>query len=243
MRALVGYTGFIGSHLLQQSNFDFCFNTKNITEITRNSYNQLVFAGLPGTKWKANTNPLADRKNIDVLMHQLSRVSVNDVTYISTIDVYSNQIDINEDDGICFEHNSYGANRSYFEKFILNTFKNCTVVRPPIVYGKGFKKNYLFDLIQKNNLQAIHLKNKIQLYDVTNLTSDISYAKEKNLKILNLATEPVELSDIVSLYFPDLITHCQDIHSFSSNMKTKYTKSGYLQSKKEVLQKIGTFIK
>jgi nucleoside-diphosphate-sugar epimerase len=242
MRALVGHTGFIGSHLLRQSDFDFCFNTKNISEITRNSYNQLVFAGLPGIKWKANTDPLTDRKNIDDLINQLSRVSVDDVTYISTIDVYNNQIDINEDDGICFEHNPYGSNRAYFEKFILNTFKNCTVVRPPIVYGKGFKKNYLFDLMQKNNLQAVHLKNKIQLYDVTNLTADINYAKEKNLKILNLATEPVELSEIVSLYFPNLINCCQDIHSFSSNMKTKYTKSGYLQSKKEVLQKIGTFI-
>jgi hypothetical protein len=242
MRALVGYTGFIGSNLLKQSNFDIFFNTQNIEEITKNSYKEVVFSGLPGAKWKANSDPLSDRNNIDRLILLLSKIRVDQMTYISTIDVYDNPSNVNEDSDICFSHHPYGANRSHFEKFMLSNFENCTVVRPPIVFGKGFKKNYLFDLINKNNLQGVHLKNEIQLYDVKSLTSDINYAKHKNLKILNLATEPVKILDIVDSYFVGLKDECPDIQSFSSNMKTKYEKYGYLQRKEEVLQKIGKFL-
>ncbi len=33
MRALIGHTGFVGSNLLKQAEFDRCYNSKNIEEI------------------------------------------------------------------------------------------------------------------------------------------------------------------------------------------------------------------
>lgn len=241
--ALIGYTGFIGSNLDKQFNFSHKYNTKNINEINNQEFDELVFAGLPGMKWWANSNPKIDKNIIEEMMRTLENVHAKKVIYISTIDVYENPIDVDEDTPVSFNHQPYGANRSLFEKFMLSRYKDCTSIRLPITFGSNFKKNYLFDLINRRNLKSLNLKNNVQFYDINDLSLDVEAALTKSIKVYNLATEPVALSEIVNLFFPHLLKECSYEHNFSSNMKTKYNTSGYLYRKEEVLQKIEKFIK
>jgi hypothetical protein len=61
-RALVGYTGFVGSNFMQQHSFTSLFNSKNINEIADQQFNLLVCAGVSAVKWLANQEPENDLK-------------------------------------------------------------------------------------------------------------------------------------------------------------------------------------
>ena len=243
MRALIGYTGFIGSNLATQTKFDCYYNTSNIEEIRHKHFKKIFFAGLPGVKWKANANPEEDKSVIDEMISILSTVSVESFTYISTIDVYENHVNVDEDSLTCFGHYPYGANRAKFEDFVLSRFSECISVRLPIVFGRGFKKNYLFDLMNEKNLSDIFLDNKVQFYDVSQLTSDIVIHSSRSRKIVNLATEPVTLDEVVDMHFPSLKNRCVKGSNYSSNMISKYSSNGYFEDKAAVLKKIGDFIR
>jgi len=243
MRALVGYTGFIGSNLAEQSKFECHYNTSNIEEIRHKHFKEIFFAGLPGAKWKANANPDEDKRAIDKIISILSTVSVESFTYISTIDVYENHVGVDEDSLTSFGHYPYGSNRAKFEDFVLSRFSECISVRLPIVFGNGFKKNYLFDMINEKNLDGVFLENRVQFYNVSELTGDINIHRSRSRRVVNLATEPVTLDEVVDMHFPSLKNRCAKGSNYSSNMTSKYASNGYFQDKATVLKKIGDFIR
>ena len=64
MNALVGYTGFVGSNLLQFFKFDELYNSKNFYEAKNKHFETIFFCGVPAIKWLANKNPEEDNKII-----------------------------------------------------------------------------------------------------------------------------------------------------------------------------------
>ena len=59
-KAIIGYTGFVGGNIIAQSNFDYSFNTTNISDIEGRYFDLLVIAAPSAEKWKANQNPEKD---------------------------------------------------------------------------------------------------------------------------------------------------------------------------------------
>ena len=58
MSALFGYTGFVGSHLLEQYGpFDYLYNSKNIDEARDHVFGTVFISCVPAVKWKANKYP------------------------------------------------------------------------------------------------------------------------------------------------------------------------------------------
>ena len=45
------------------------------------------------------------------------------------------------------KNDDYGRNRYYVEKFVNSHFANCTIIRLPSLFGKGLKKNFIYDLL------------------------------------------------------------------------------------------------
>lgn len=145
---LIGYTGFVGSNLLQSMNFTHLYNSRNIHEINNLSFDKLFCCGTPAQKWLANENPQADLKNINTLLYNLKTVKAKQFILISTIDVYNTPINVDENTDILYKTlDGYGSNRYYLENEIKKLFKNTLIVRLPGLYGKNLKKNFLYDLI------------------------------------------------------------------------------------------------
>ena len=71
MKGLIGYTGFIGSNLQEKQNFEYLYNSKNISKISKKKFNILVCAGARGSMIHANRNPDLDKINIDNLINHL----------------------------------------------------------------------------------------------------------------------------------------------------------------------------
>lgn len=230
MNALIGYTGFVGSNLLKnikdKRKIDL-YNSKNINQIKNRKYNQVICAGLSATKWIANKYPKKDIKNINILINNLKNIKCDLFILISTIDVHnSNEV--------------YGKNRKIFEDFIKKKF-NFLIIRLPALFGKGLKKNIIYDLLNKNNLDKISIDDYFQWFDLESLYKIITNLIKNNPKnkIIELYSKPIKNKLIVK-FFPNIKLKKQNRKKIFYNHKPK---QGFYKTQKYILNKLRIFIK
>jgi sugar phosphate isomerase/epimerase len=201
-RAIVGYSGFVGSNLLQFYKFDHFYNSANFNEASNMTFNEIYFCGIPAVKWYANKHPEEDRQIITNIQNILKTIKANKIILISTIDVYEDSASEQDEDYECdwVLNHHYGRNRYIFEYFVKTTFKNYHIVRLPALFGKGLKKNIIYDLINNHELHNISPLTSFQWYDLNWLKKDIDIIVKNDIKICNLFTEPVNTIDILKLF-------------------------------------------
>lgn len=241
MNALVGYTGFVGSHLMRDG-MDF-YNRKNLKELSGKSYNTVYCSALPAEKWKANLNPEEDRSNMALLMNALQDVKCTTFVLISTIDVYDTSLPQCEDADIYpvyYSNQPYGKHRREFEEWALQTFETVYIFRLPALFGHGLKKNALYDMMNKNQVEKLRGHWIFHWYDVQWLRNDIEKHIKLRHKIVNLVTPAIQLSTIQKLLFPDLKISPESTPSVRYAITSKY---GYSHSVEDVLVSMAAFIR
>ena len=244
---MIGYTGFVGQNILVNKSFNYCYNSNNIDDIKGKKFNLLVCAGTPGTQWFANKYPEKDYQSINHLTNCLNKVQANKLVLISTIAVYPEPIKVNED-SIIDESllSTYGYNRRKLEKFVTNKF-DVTIIRLPALFGLALKKNVLFDLINQDRLDKINIESSYQFYNLDNLCHDIDKAINYNINILNIATEPIQIKEIIHSLFNYKIRNSKETVPRIENMLTKFghywdSQTNYLYSKEQLLKELKFFI-
>lgn len=147
-KALVGYTGFVGSNLASSSNFTGLYNTHNIAEAYNTSYDLLIYAGVRAEKFLANQNPELDKKLIDQAIENIKKIKAKQLVLISTIDVYKEPINVSESTKIDGDNiQAYGLNRLFLENWVQENINRSLIVRLPALYGHNLKKNFIFDMM------------------------------------------------------------------------------------------------
>ena len=240
---IVGGTGFIGSNLCKQFYPCTKFNSENINDIKGNKFDIVINSAPSGVKWLANKNPDRDLSSIHSLITKLKKVSTSKFILISTIDIFETPLDTYEEDvSSSKKHHPYGRNRLHLEKFAQDNFKDCFIIRMPIVYGDGFKKNFLFDLLNNNEVEKLNPNSLVQVYNVDNLKKDIEFMIEKDIHVLNMATFPISIGEIASRIFSREGLNYKKVNGFyKTNMKTNYSftkndSNGYLYNKNDVIE-------
>lgn len=246
--ALIGYTGFVGSNLMRQTEFTDVYNSKNIDDIDGREYDLVVCSAARAEKWRINQEPEKDLAEIDALIAHLKTIKAKTFVLVSTVDVYKNPIDVNEDTPIETEGlHAYGRNRFYLETFCKDTF-DATIVRLPALFGQGLKKNVIFDLLNDNQVHKIHYAGAYQYYNLDNIWKDITLAVDNNIKLLNLATEPVTTEEIANECFDiEFKNEPEGVTAGRYDMQTKHAglfgKSGpYAYGKEQELADIKAFV-
>lgn len=250
---LVGYTGYVGSTLLTQTEFDDVYNSSNIRDIKGKAYDLVICAAAPAVKWKANQAPEEDLSNINSLITCLKEVEANRFVLISTVDVYSEPVGVNEETPIEEEKaEPYGRHRYFLEQFVASNFEKHLIIRLPGLFGRGLKKNFIYDLVHNNALHLTHHKSQFQFYNMSNLWKDIQTALSNHLTLVNFATEPVCAEEIADYALQLKFTNVTEKKPVFYDMKSKYasifsketsSSSSYIKTKKEVLKEIADFIK
>lgn len=167
---LIGFSGFVGSTLLKQAQFDALYRSTNIDEIEGGEFDTVVCAGAPAQKWLANREPEVDLLKIEGLIAHLKTVKCKTFILISTVDVFKSPIGVDEDSMV--EENglhAYGLHRRFLEKFVASHFSNYLIVRLPGLVGPGLRKNVIFDFLHNNNLNLIESRGVFQFYPMINL--------------------------------------------------------------------------
>ncbi len=245
-RALIGYTGFVGGNIKDQTSFDCLYNSKNIADIAGQKFDLVVCAGVSSLKWKANENPAADWSAIQRLIDFLKTIETRSFILISTIDVYPNPIGVDEDTNINDTYaQSYGRHRWEFEKFVRGHFPAFTV-RLPHLYCKGLKKNVVFDFLHQNRLDLIHEDATWQFYNLKHLWPDIQRAISGGLSLVNFAVEPITTTELARDVFDVEFHNRPSAPALHFDFWTKHAalwkKTGsYLYSKSECLRELRQF--
>ena len=302
MNYLVGSTGFVGSNILKNMNFDGCFHSTNVTEAFGKNPDLLIYSGVPAQKFLANQNPEADFKVIENAIDNIRAINPKEIVLISTIDVYKNPDNVDEDTVIdTVNLHPYGYNRYYLEEWVKNNIENHLIIHLPALYGINLKKNFIYDLINvipfmlkeekflelvekddyikgyyekqengfyklkeieeqekkllkdyfnKIGFSAINFTDsraKYQFYNLDYLVKHINIARNNNIKVLNIATEPISSAEVYyALYGKDFINEITD-NVPNYNFKTKYDKlfngkDGYIFNKEFLLNDLKGFI-
>jgi nucleoside-diphosphate-sugar epimerase len=249
MRGLIGYTGFVGGNLLEQTTFNRLYNSKNIDKIKNEKFKLLICAGASAVKWKANKFPEEDLASIQNLIDHLKEVECEEFVLISTVDVYKEPIDVNESTNIDAESLApYGKHRFLLEQFAMQNFPKVTIVRLPGLFGTGLKKNIIYDFIHDNCIDLIHSEHVFQFYNLGRLYQDLEIVLKNDITLMNFATEPVSVKDVAKYAFNKDFTQKTDNNPVFYDLKTLHAglfhdgKTDYIASKEEVLEEIRQFV-
>lgn len=148
VKALVGYTGFVGSNIAAAGDFDALYNSKNIEDAYGTCPDLLVYAGLRAEKYLANNDPEKDMGLILQAEHNITKINPKRLVLISTIDVFKNPIDVDEMSNIETEGlHAYGYNRYQLELWVRENYPDALIIRLPGLFGKNIKKNFIYDYI------------------------------------------------------------------------------------------------
>lgn len=246
-QALIGHTGFVGGTLRSQHHFTEFYNSKNFMEMKNQKYDLIVCAGVSAVKWMAKKEPEKDREGIKRLENVLKTIEARNFILISTIDVYPLLTEKNED-YICLgvDNHAYGRHRLDFEIFCSQTFSNHRIIRLPGLFGKGLKKNVVYDLLNDNCLEMINVKSSFQYYNLKYIWQDIQTTIKKNIKLINLVTEPIKTGDILETFFPSKTVGQKASQEAHYNLYTRYAhhwgqKRPYIYTKDEMMNQLSQF--
>lgn len=148
MKALVGYTGFVGSNIYAAGAFDAAYNSKNITDAFGTNPDLLVYSGLRAEKYLANNVPEKDWDLILQAEENIERINPKKLVFISTIDVFKNPVDVDEDSAVdTVDLQVYGYNRYQMELWVRERYPDALIIRLPGLFGQNIKKNFIYDYI------------------------------------------------------------------------------------------------
>ncbi|ULL19031.1 NAD(P)-dependent oxidoreductase [Paenibacillus sp. H1-7] len=249
MKALIGYTGFVGSNLLKQASFDCLYNSKNIEEIKGNKFSQVFCAGAPAVKWKANQDPYSDWNSITSLINNLKEIECERFILVSTVDVYKDPNNVTEDSEVDESLlDAYGKHRFYLEQFVEDKFPKTNIVRLPGLFGDGLKKNIIYDFLHNNCIDMINCENVFQFYNLDRIYRDIMLIIQNDIARVNFGTEPVSVKEVASFAFNINFNNTTEKMPVYYDMRTKYStlfnsnSPGYIDSKENILNQIKEFV-
>ena len=196
-RALIGSTGFIGSQLRGQTQFDDVYHAADIHQIAGRRYALVVCAAPSAWKWRANQHPEQDRVHVDALIGALRRIETDRFMLISTVDVYGRPAGVDEttpvDPALA---TPYGRHRFEVEQSVRECFRDHQIVRLGHPFGEGLKKGFLFDLLHDNRLDLTHCENVFQFYPAWRLWADLERVLSSRLPLVNIPTEPASAREV-----------------------------------------------
>ena len=161
MISLVGYTGFVGSNLLQKGQFDAIFNSKNIQDSYGTNPDLLIYAGLRAEKYLANQDPEKDFERIHQAEHNIERINPKKLVLISTIDVFQRPVNVDENSVVETEGlQAYGYNRYCLECWVRENYPTALIIRLPGLFGRNIRKNFIYDFI--NIIPSVLTKSKFK---------------------------------------------------------------------------------
>ncbi|NDE14530.1 hypothetical protein EBZ80_06320 [bacterium] len=235
--AIVGWSGFVGQYLTQFFPESDLYNSGNIETLRRKTYDTIYFSAMPAEKWKINQNPTDDATVLSYFCELLTSVSCEEFILISTVDVLDCTIGQYEDGAIFAEH-PYGRHRRALEDFVQKHFSKHIILRLPGLFGKGLKKNIIYDLLHDNQLEQICLDSAFQWYNLENLKDDIEYCRRNRIQLIQLVSTPIRTSNIVSNFFPDKLSLCKGTRIVKYQLETYFP----LRVCEIILDEIGRYI-
>lgn len=244
-KLLVGYTGFVGSNLKNQTQFDAYACSSNISTFSGKSFDEVVVAAGDARKWYANLHENEDFAHINSLLDDVTKIKTNKLIHFSTVDVYANKQGSENDLKGNVSKEPYGKHRYYLEKSLADYFDDVTTIRLPGLYGQGLKKNIIFDYLNNKSLEAFNSNSRFQWFNLKNLSEIMTVIDNFSIKEINVCSEPISVRELLYSLGVDIENndHSNAIvdYDITSIYAEKFSNKKYLYTKLQALDSINTF--
>jgi dTDP-4-dehydrorhamnose reductase len=205
-KALVGYTGFVGSsHDFE--GFDYLINSTNIQIYAGKSVDLLVIAAGDARKWFANQNPDIDFNHILNLYRAIKEIKAKHVILYSTVDVIDTNFGVANEDCNFYNCNPYGRNRLLLELLVSQHFPKVQIIRLPGLFGNGLKKNLIYDLKHKrfDQFKKYNPLSKFQFYSIKHSDLLIEKVITSKLPLVHITSETISVEELFYQIAPDCL--------------------------------------
>lgn len=207
--AVIGAGGFIGSNIVdvltekKGSVFKIVRQT-SISDIEKQSFDIVFFCAGNSKTFLSQKDPLKCLQlNVGDLYNYLTYLQYKKFVYISSVAVYpqTNTVRTETFPIDISQLSIYGAHKYLGERYVREFAKSWLIIRATGFFGKGLKKNLLFDL--RHNKQNIYLKQEswIDYMPIDWFCNSLCTLADKvENEIINVGSgQPIILSKIVSI--------------------------------------------
>ena len=187
--AIIGDTGFIGSHLKEKLRNNFNYNSKDInlfdskiSEKLDPKIRKVVFlAGDPRMYFYENKPEECFRNNHE-LIKNIIKMDVDHFIFMSSVCVYSYPSNFSVDKSLGWNNTSkfYGISKLMAEYEIKRFIKNFTILRLSTPFGNNMKKGPLFDVINKKQ-SFVHQDSKYSFIHIDDITMAVKHVIENKI--------------------------------------------------------------
>lgn len=220
MNALIGSHGVIGQTLLDQCAFDHVHNSQDIQAL-RQGLDQVVIAAPSGQRLKINQGQQPDRENCSQIVQAVVTARPRHVVLISSVDA------------VTAPHTEYGQNRLWMERQLTEQLP-VSVIRLSTLIGSRIRKNILFDIKHREFLDQADGNAWLQWCLLDDLSERIHSAVPGTVQ--DLVSEPVQNSQILSRYVPDLVFQCRPCSAY-------YNQQPYVYTREEIFQAMDRYMR
>ena len=129
----------------------------------------------------------------------------------------------------------------------MKNFDNFLIIRLTALVGKHLKKNILYDIKNKFQLDKINKNSVYQYYPIDNLSKDVEKLSNEKNKVIHLNSEPIKVCEILndnnlSLLDGGLIKK-KELYNLKSIYSKKYMNiRSYFYNKKKILSYIKKYL-
>jgi nucleoside-diphosphate-sugar epimerase len=244
---LIGATGFVGSNLLQQMQFDASLSSRNISDYKGQHVDLALVAAGDARKWYANQNPEDDRVHIERVIADISAINIKRVLHFSTVDVYASKQGDEAALAGQVSADAYGGHRHLLEQKLKERFDNVSIIRLPGLYGPGLKKNIIFDISLGRDLSGFNPASAFQWFDLLELKRIVDFVERSGLKEVNVCAEPLRVSELLEGLGLDLSQVSGTAPLIRYDIRTSHSAAfgadgDYLYSKAQSLAGIKAFL-
>ena len=247
--AVLGYTGLVGSHLMEGDPNRIGINRANISELATQEWETLYVSAMPAEKWLANKEPQADLENLYTLQNSLMSVRTKRVVLISTVDVFDDPNGVDESSvPTPSATNLYGGHRLMLEQFVLAQFPQVWIVRLPGLVSPRLKKNLIFDIKHGKSTSGVPINSNFQFYPLRRINGDLEWIQGMPQGFFHLTAAPLSTSRIAehlkieTSNFGAPTSSAANYDFRSMHAETWGTQAGYQVSADESLAAISTYL-
>ena len=159
----------------------------------------------------------------------------------STIDVYGDENNcVDEFEVPERTDNHYGYHRLLLENYVSLSFPRAHIIRLPGLFGKNLKKNIIFDLLNDNLNCEVKLWDQYQWFPIDRIPEIMKFAREYEIKLLNLATHPISNAELLQLFDKHVLFSNSGFNKY--DIRSIFFENGYYLQKQEVLSELRKFI-
>jgi len=247
-KLLIGYTGFVGSNLKKQIEYSYFANSQNIHEFAGMEFDEITIAAGDARKWIANQDKEKDFGHIQKLFTDIKMISAKRVIFFSTVDVF-NKKEGDEDSligNVAIE--PYGKNRYKLENMMKEFFEDIYIIRIPGLFGKGLKKNIIYDVLNEKDISGFNLESKFQWFYLDDLKYVIDFVITHKIREFNVSSEPLSVKNLLELLdYSEGLEICRGVTQVDYDFRTKFAPfllgKTYFYEKKEIEEKLLHYVK